>query len=76
MTEHINPIDNFKDFEPVINFFGQQLSAPEFSDGDVRVEFYAVSKGLDPEIQDALMRTLEQKRPHVAQFIREELDQI
>ncbi len=74
MTEQNRPLNALEEFEPVIDFFGRELSIPEFSDSDARIEYYTLSKGLVPEIQDALMSKLEQSRPHVAHFIREELD--
>ena len=59
-----------------VAFFEKEVRNPSFSDKDVRVEWYTLTQGMGKATQDALTAVLKKYRPHVADSIERELEQV
>ena len=62
--------------EPTVRFFKKEVRSREFSDDDIRIEFYALSQVMDEATKKALMAVLKKHRSEVAQRIERELEAI
>ncbi|MBI2098422.1 MAG: hypothetical protein HYW38_01685 [Candidatus Colwellbacteria bacterium] len=59
-----------------VAFFEKEVQSLSFSDRDVKVEWYTLSQGMNKATQDALTAVLKKHRPHVAESIERELEQV